>query len=269
MNALNLNELLEPVVALARSAGEKIMEIYATEFSVETKDDNSPLTMADLASHQEIARGLTKIGSAFPLISEESTQLPYSQRQRWDTYWLIDPLDGTKEFVKRNGQFTVNIALIHQHEPVLGVVDVPALKQRYFAARGAGSFMQDRDGPSKQIFVRENAPAKLTVAGSLSHKTQELESYLGRLGDYDLISMGSSLKLCLVAEGKADIYPRIGLTSEWDTAAAQCVVEQAGGRVTDLKGNLLRYNTKESFLNPYFLVFGDTSRDWTQYANDI
>ena len=258
--------LLEPVVDLAREAGRKVLEVYGTCFTVDIKADRSPLTAADMASHRCIADGLSVFKAAFPLISEESVESPYSERKKWQTYWLIDPLDGTKEFVKRNGEFTVNIALVHRHRPVLGVVYVPVNDLCYFGCAGQGAFKQDAGGPVEAIRVRTGAPEELTVVGSRSHQTDELADYLSKLGSHRLISMGSSLKLCLVAEGKADLYPRLGLTSEWDTAAAHCIVEQAGGHICTLDGEPLQYNTKESLLNPYFLVYGDDSRDWTAFA---
>lgn len=266
MQNLDLCALLEPVVAVAREAGRKILDVYGTHFSVDIKADRSPLTAADMASHRCIVGGLRAFEAAWPLISEESDQCPYSERKKWETYWLIDPLDGTKEFIKRNGEFTVNIALVHRHQPVLGVVYVPVKQLCYFGCTGQGAFKQEVDGSAEAIQARTGAPEQLTVVGSRSHKTGELADYLSKLGPHCLISMGSSLKLCLVAEGAADLYPRLGLTSEWDTAAAHCIVEQAGGHVCTLGGEPLRYNTKESLLNPYFLVYGDDSRDWTAFA---
>ena len=266
MTVENLKPLLESVKNIAQVAGEKILEIYGEEFSVDIKQDKSPLTAADLAAHLYIIEQLAKI-SDLPILSEESAQIDYSERQQWQTYWLVDPLDGTKEFIKRNGDFTVNIALIHEHKVVLGVVYVPVSDVYYFAAEGEGAFKQTGLGEVSTIQVRQLIPEKLTVVGSSSHITPELEQYLSRLPEHQLTSMGSSLKLCLVAEGEADLYPRIGLTSEWDTAAAQCVVEQAGGTVIDIKGNPLSYNQKDCLLNPYFLVFADKQQDWLKYLD--
>ncbi len=265
MSNNNYSALLDSVKAIAEQAGEKIMEIYGSAFEVATKQDNSPLTEADLAAHNHIVNSLANIAN-YPILSEESAQIPFSDRSKWETYWLVDPLDGTKEFIKRNGDFTVNIALIDQHEPILGVVYVPVTKQLYFAAKGDGAFKQSPEQAARKISVKKNASDNLVVAGSRSHITEELKAYLDKLPPHELISIGSSLKLCLVAEGLADLYPRIGLTSEWDTGAAQCVVEQAGGKVIDLKGNRLLYNTKESLLNPYFLVFGHNQYDWTEFV---
>ena len=267
MKNVDLESLVASIVALSRQAGEKILHIYRDEIAVEIKADSSPLTEADLASHHCLVDAIQGFESGFPIISEESDSLSFETRKTWETYWLIDPLDGTKEFIKKNGEFTVNVALIHNHEPVLGVVYVPVKDDCYFAAKDLGAFKQTNDNDPVKIQVRTKTPEIPTVAGSRSHKTGALGEYLEKLGDHDIISMGSSLKFCLVAEGAADLYPRLGLTSEWDTAAAHCVVEQAGGKITQLDGSPLLYNTKDSYLNPYFLVYGDSSRDWTAYAN--
>lgn len=245
------------------------MAVYGTEFRVGAKDDQSPLTAADLASHDCLVAALDGLHPRYPVVSEEFADEDGEDRAGWETYWLIDPLDGTREFIKRNGEFTVNVALIHQHRPVLGVVYAPALGMMYFAAEGCGAFRQDGDGEPMPIHVTVMAREPLRVVASRSHGSPELELFLSRLGRHERVAVGSSLKFCLVAEGGADIYPRIGLTSEWDTAAAQCVVEEAGGAVVDLDGIPLRYNAKPSILNPFFLVYGDKSRDWTQYARGI
>ncbi|MGA7802461.1 MAG: 3'(2'),5'-bisphosphate nucleotidase CysQ [Gammaproteobacteria bacterium] len=258
-------QFLDAVNDLARDAGRRILEIYHTDFDVEQKDDRSPLTAADMAAHNAIVAGLQVLDPAIPTLSEESAGVPFAERSQWDCYWLIDPLDGTREFVKRNGEFTVNIALIRNGEPVLGVVHVPVSGVSYYGCRGQGAFRQTAGAPPEPIRVREHPADPLMVAGSRSHAGDSLKRFLGNMGEYEIISMGSALKLCLVAEGKADIYPRLGPTSEWDTAAAQCVVEEAGGRVTDTEMNTLRYNTKDSLLNPFFLVFGDKTRDWSKY----
>ncbi len=264
----DLSHLLEPVLFLAREAGHRIMEIYAADFDVEQKGDLSPLTAADLAAHDCLVEGLEAL-TGYPILSEESAALPFEERSKWDTYWLVDPLDGTKEFIKRNGEFTVNVALIHRHQPVLGVVYVPALGVAYFAGEGGGAFRQNDGARPSPIRVASPAHHPLRVVGSRSHGSPEMERYLAGLGEHECLPVGSSLKFCRVAEGAADIYPRIGLTSEWDTAAAQCLVEQAGGAVVDLDGHPLRYNTKPSVLNPYFLVYGDKSRDWVKLAAGI
>ncbi|MDX1571618.1 MAG: 3'(2'),5'-bisphosphate nucleotidase CysQ [Xanthomonadales bacterium] len=261
----DLNALIEPVIALTREAADRILAIYNTEFKVEAKADDSPLTKADLASHRTIVAGLSELTPEIPVLSEESSRLPFSERSQWHRYWLVDPLDGTREFVKRNGEFTVNIALIEDHRPTLGVVQVPVTSEVFYAARGHGAFHVGPDGSAQKIHCRDLPEGPLTVAGSRSHPGERLAGYLDALGEHELISMGSSLKFCLVAQGKADLYVRLGKTSEWDTAAAQCVVEEAGGQVTDTAMKPLRYNTKESLLNPEFFVFGDSDRDWSTY----
>ncbi len=267
MTELDIRQLLDDTIKLSIRAGDEILKIYNTEYAIDIKEDQSPLTTADLASHNCLVAGLEKLSPKLPILSEESAHLDYSERKQWQTYWLIDPLDGTKEFIKRNGEFTVNVALINGNRPILGVVYVPVSGVCYSAAEGLEAWKQLPNQQPQSISVRKEAKKPLTVVGSRSHQTPELADYLQRLGPHELVSMGSSLKLCLVAEGKADLYPRIGLTSEWDTAASQCVVEQAGGKVTDLKGKTLTYNTKEEYLNPYFLVFGDDSHDWTAYTS--
>ncbi len=262
---MNPCDYLDAARNLAHQAGEKILEIYNTEFSVEEKDDKSPLTAADMASHNVIVAGLEKLTPEIPVLSEESAKIPFEERSSWDTYWLIDPLDGTKEFIKRNGEFTVNIALIDKGVPVLGVVYVPVSGVTYAGCEGKGSLKEVPGEGEKVIKVRTLSAGPLAVVGSRSHRGESLEAWLDKVGEYEIVSMGSSLKICLVAEGVADIYPRLGLTSEWDTAAAHCVVEQAGGFLTDTDMQPLRYNTKDSLLNPFFFVFGDDSRDWSQY----
>jgi len=259
------SSLLEPVTGLARAAGEKILAIYDSDFTIEEKADRSPLTEADLASHHAIVAGLKELTPGVPILSEESSSLPYAERSLWQRYWLVDPLDGTREFIKRNGEFTVNIALIEGGVPVLGVVHVPVSGVSYLACRGRGALKQEPGRKPRPIKVRKLADGPVMVVGSRSHRGDSLNRFLENLGEHEMVGMGSSLKLCLVAEGAADIYPRLGPTSEWDTAAAQCVVEQAGGHVTDTDMQPLRYNTKDSLLNPYFLVFGDDSRDWSGY----
>lgn len=257
--------LIPDIIALAQRAGENIMAIYAEDFSVSDKADQSPLTAADLAAHQTICAGLAELTPDIPVLSEESASVPFHERSQWTRYWLVDPLDGTKEFIKRNGEFTVNIALIENHRAILGVVLIPARHQCYYATLDTGAFRQDESQLPQALHVTRPAARPLRVVGSRSHASQELTDYVASLGEHTFVPVGSALKFCLVAEGSADIYPRLGLTSEWDTAAAQCVVEAAGGQVLTLDGKPLQYNQKESLLNPYFLVFGDSGRDWLQY----
>lgn len=259
---------LESVRTLAVEASARILEIYATAFGVTAKDDESPLTAADLASHHTITAGLRRLTPDIPILSEESASAPFAERAQWRRYWLVDPLDGTKEFVQRNGQFTVNIALIEEHEPILGVVRVPVTGLCYFAVRGHGAFREKPGQPPQPITVKPlQADEPVRVVGSRSHGGPGLQQFVAALGAHELVTIGSSLKLCQVAEGTADVYPRLGPTSEWDTAAAQAIVEVAGGRVVSARtGEPLRYNTRESLLNPYFIVYGDASRDWLSYV---
>jgi len=264
----SLEELLPAVLDIAHDAGRRILEIYESDFAVEAKEDRSPLTEADMASHREIVAGLKRLTPDIPVLSEESGEIPYGQRRRWQEYWLVDPLDGTKEFIKRNGEFTVNIALIREGQPALGVVHVPVKDTDYFGAEGMGAYRRIGEAPAEAIRVSALADGPIRVVGSRSHRGSSLDGYLSRLGDHEMVPMGSSLKLCLVAAGDADVYPRLGPTCEWDTAAAQGVVEAAGGQVVDLAGKPLRYNTKEAYLNPFFIAYGDGSRDWTAYVGD-
>lgn len=255
--------LLPAIAELAKRAGAEILEVYGQDFAVVDKADQSPLTQADLRSHQVIVQGLQALSPQLPVLSEEASDISFEQRRSWQRYWLVDPLDGTKEFVSRNGEFTVNIALIENHAPVLGVVYVPVKKTLYQGIVNQGAWRQVGDAPATSIHVRSPAAATLRIVGSRSHAAPgTLDQHLPKLGPHTLLSIGSSLKFCLVAEGSADLYPRFGPTSEWDTAAAHAVVEAAGGAVVDAQGRPLRYNLKPDLLNPHFFVYGDTSRDW-------
>lgn len=248
--------LLNQVKQLACEAGELILSVYQREFKVAEKADSSPLTEADLLAHQHILAGLSKLTPALPILSEEAADIPWQTRQNWSEYWLVDPLDGTKEFIKQNGEFTVNIALISAGVPVLGVVYAPALQQLYFAAQGMGAYRSSQQAEPIQIAVKPRLPDEIwRVVGSRSHASQQTQDYLSQLGgEHQLVAMGSSLKICLVAEGTAHLYPRLGPTSEWDTAAAHAVVLEAGGSICQLDGQPLRYNQKPSLKNPHFVV---------------
>lgn len=255
-------QLLKQVIVLARQAGVEIMRIYAQEdFGATSKADNSPLTLADLASHRAIVAGLQKFTSPVPILSEEAANISYTERKDWRTFWLVDPLDGTKEFIKRNGEFTVNIALIENGIPILGVVYAPALDVCYYGAAGLGAFKIAGTGsglnqptrPAPIHAQQHYAGERMKVVASRSHGDERTATLLSRLADHECISMGSSLKLCLVAEGKAHFYPRLGPTMEWDTAAAHAVVNAAGGKVCDVHGIELHYN-KEDLHNPEFFV---------------
>ena len=258
---------IEPVVELCQKAGSAILEIYNSDFDVEHKSDESPLTKADLASHHVLVDGLTLLTPDLPIISEESGLPKFAERREWSTYWLIDPLDGTKEFVNRNGEFTVNVALIREGKPIMGVVYVPVTGVTYLGSEGAGAERRSAQGEKESIQVATTCQSPVRVVGSRSHRGDSLNAYLEKIGDVELLPVGSSLKFCYVAEGSADVYPRLGPTSEWDTAAAQAVVEQAGGAVLELDGSPLSYNQKENILNPYFLVLGPKDRDWIGMAD--
>ena len=263
-------ELARQVGAIARTAGKVIMDIYHSDFAVQMKDDASPLTAADLAAQQAIMAGLATLDLQLPVLSEEANALPWSERQHWSRYWLVDPLDGTREFVKRNGEFTVNIALIDDRRSVLGVVLAPVTGELYVAAQGQGAWQQAQpEGAWQRIQARPLARPPL-VAGSRSHGGAQSELLQHLIGsDYQVLPLGSSLKFCLIARGDADVYLRLGLTSEWDTAAAQCVLDEAGGAVLDLTGEPFRYNRGESLLNPEFIAVGDRTIDWAGRLREV
>lgn len=263
---MDVQNLVEPIVELSRDAGRAILKIYDTNFDVDQKADDSPLTQADLASNKVIVDGLRKLTPDVPIITEEAGLPDFEERASWSTYWLIDPLDGTKEFVNRNGEFTVNIALIRNHRPVLGVVYVPVSAITYVGCEGLGAQRHDAEGKAEPIQVAVESSNPVRVVGSRSHRGESLNRFLENVGEVELHPVGSSLKFCFVAEGSADIYPRLGPTSEWDTAAAQAVVEQAGGQVLKLDGSPLGYNTKDDILNPFFLVVGPQDHDWVGIA---
>lgn len=254
----------QDIIDLAKRAGAAIMAIYQQDFAVYEKQDESPLTEADLASHHCIVNGLKQLTPQIPVLSEESGADEHLDRMSWQRYWLIDPLDGTKEFIKKNGEFTVNIALIDQGKAVFGVVYAPALDVTYWG--DADGAFKESGGQVESIRVSE-VPAEgavWRVVGSRSHQTDEFKAFVKGLPDTEVVSMGSSLKLCLVAEGVADLYPRLGLTSEWDTAAAHAVVTAAGGQVLQYPElTPLLYNTRpDTLLNPFFIVCADKSDKW-------
>ena len=254
----------EQIVALAKLAGDKILDIYQRDFSIETKKDQSPLTEADLAAHRCIVAGLKQITPDIPVLSEESSEAELQGRQQWTKYWLIDPLDGTKEFIKRNGEFTVNIALIENGLPVFGVVYAP-VPEVFYVGGASGAYKLDK-GVKTDISTAKipGLSDQWRIVGSRSHQSDEFKVFVKKFADTDVISMGSSLKLCLVAEGAADLYPRLGLTSEWDTAAAHAVVNAAGGKVLEYPSlKPLVYNSRpDTLLNPFFIVCADVDQIW-------
>lgn len=243
------------VVEIAKAAGEAIMAIYSQDdFSVSHKGDNSPVTAADLAAHHVIVAALAARFAEIPVMSEEAAEISWDERRQWDTYWLIDPLDGTKEFIKGNGEFTVNIALIYQGIAIAGVVYAPALDTYYYGAKHLGAWRQKagQESPLQGVIHPRKPPI---IVGSRSHLSHDVAEYLQHFGDHKMLSVGSSLKFCMLAEGEADLYPRLGPTSEWDTAAAQAVLESAGGSVVCYDSGLpLTYNQKPEILNPYFIA---------------
>ena len=262
-------QLLDQALEIAVLAGREILDVYENDFDVHYKGDGSPLTIADSRAHTLIQEKLVQVTPEIPVLSEESNPEALEERLNWDRFWLVDPLDGTKEFVKRNGEFTVNIALIENNSPVLGVVHTPVKSISHFAAEGIGAFKIDGGGTRQAISVREAVMGQITMVASRSHSGEEVDQFREAverdLGTVEIASMGSSLKLCLVAEGLADIYPRLGLTSEWDTGAAHCVLNVAGGSVVDLAGKPLVYN-KPDILNPWFLARGGNNVNWNQYS---
>ncbi len=254
----NLPDLAQALMPAVERAGDAIMQIYRGGFTVRHKDDDSPLTLADLESQRIILESLAALTPDVPVLSEESANAAWGERKSWKELWVVDPLDGTREFVKRNGEFTINIALVVDHEPVLGIVAAPARELLYWGASGVGAFSRHRGDEQRGIHV---APPQnpIRVVGSRSHPSPETAGFLARLGPHEVSGIGSSLKFCLVAEGGADLYPRFGPTSEWDTAAGQAVLEAAGGHVTRLDGHRLRYNCRESLLNGDFLAYSHAS----------
>lgn len=257
--------MLAKVISTAVKAGTAIMNVYGSHSNaVVSKSDKSPLTEADLVSHRIICAELAHLLPDCPILSEEAADIPFERREKWVRFWLVDPLDGTKEFIKRNGEFTVNIALIENGESVLGVVYAPALDVCYYAARGAGAFVQYGSAAAQPISVRPHSQGeKIKVVASRSHGNARTEALLKQLGEYECINMGSSLKLCLVADGKAHFYPRLAPTMEWDTAAAHAIVKEAGGIVCNMSGDELLYN-KADLHNPEFFVYGKLDKTLDQ-----
>ncbi|MDP2560089.1 3'(2'),5'-bisphosphate nucleotidase CysQ [Psychrobium sp. 1_MG-2023] len=249
--------ILQGIVAIAEQAGEAIMTFYRQgETQTWTKKDDSPITEADLAAHKVIVAGLAELTPEIPVLSEESDSITWQQRQQWQRYWLVDPLDGTKEFIKQNGEFTVNIALIENNQPTMAVVYAPALNKTYYANSELGCFFKGESGDVEKLTLNErelNSPLK--VVGSRSHPSPELAEFIAQFEQTETVPTGSSLKFCLVAQGLADVYPRFGPTMEWDTGAGQCIAQCAGAEVSKFDRQPLDYNTKDSLLNEYFIVF--------------
>lgn len=278
---MDYSDLLREVIKVADEASNKVLQIYHTDFQVNYKEDESPITAADVASHEIIVKGLRNISPHIPILSEEGLQAPWEERRQWQRFWLLDPIDGTKDFTQRTGEFTVNIALIENGEPVLGVVTAPALDEAFWGIKGIGAWKRDgrgqalteehgqapQSGGQAQPFGHGQAhpirpievavpPATRRVVASKNHLNEETRAFIDSLGAHETLQAGSSLKFCRIAEGAADIYPRMGPTSEWDTGAAHAVLLAAGGNVHTLEGKPLRYG-KEDVLNPHFIAAGN------------
>jgi len=261
------------VCEVASQAGQVILEIYDQAYEVIEKADGSPVTVADHRAHDLISEQLAPLLPGTPLLSEESAEISYQQRADWLRFWLVDPLDGTKEFIRRNGEFTVNIALIEDGVPILGVVHTPVRRLTHFAVTGGGAWRQVEDAAAEPITIRPYLDGAVRMVASRSHSGAEVDQFRDSLRaqsgqEVETVSMGSALKVCLVAEGVADVYPRLGPTSEWDTGAAHCILNEAGGRLMDCAGNELQYN-KPTVLNPWFLAVGDTSYDWINVCPEL
>lgn len=259
MDISNIENLIEEVRKIAFEAGEVIMDVYKDEdsFGVEAKADDSPLTIADQRANSVICDALIKLDGSIPIISEENKAISYDERKDFEYFWMVDPLDGTKEFIKRNGEFTVNIALIHQNKSIAGVVYVPVNKQMYWAIEGKGAWSTDTEN-IKHLKANSYtmSDAGLGVVCSRSHLNDETSAFLAKMNSPETVSKGSSLKFLIIAEGNADVYPRLAPTMEWDTAAAQIILEEAGGKVVRADDQSpLRYN-KEILTNPHFIAYG-------------
>ena len=259
-----LKILIPEINEVARASGNIIRKYFHTSYDVDIKDDKSPVTTADLAANEHIEQQLSILTPDIPRISEESDNTSYEERRHWDTFWLIDPLDGTREFIKNRPDFTVNIALIHHNQPVLGSIYLPIRDQLYYATTGASAYRCDQENSPIPINVSSTIHVKPRICGSRSHPSKLMQKFLSNVGEHEFFARGSSIKSCLVADGSADIYPRFGPTWEWDTAASQCIIEQAGGHLTGLDMQALSYN-KESLLNPSFLAFANKELDWNDY----
>jgi 3'(2'), 5'-bisphosphate nucleotidase len=249
---MHYSSILPDVIKVAEEASERVLHIYQSDFKVDYKEDKSPITAADVASHEVLVKGLRNISQDIPVLSEEGKSIPWEERKHWKRFWLIDPIDGTKDFTQRTGEFTVNVALIEDGVPVLGVVTVPAQHEVYWGAQGEGAFKRTRDGKTHRIRVAGARDVKRIVA-SKNHLNEETRAFIDKVGEHELVQAGSSLKFCRIAEGRADLYPRLGPTCEWDTGAAHAVLLAAGGRVDTLEGDPLRYG-KEDIYNPFFIA---------------
>lgn len=265
--ARQLKDDMNKVIALAKEVGKAISDCRKMEYDIEIKGDGTPVTSADFIANKIVCSGLQKIRD-IPIVSEESEIPSFAQREQWKSYWLVDPLDGTREFIRNNGQYSVNIALMLNNRPIIGVIYAPDLHWLYYAASGIGAFKQVDKQDEQQINCQAVHHPKRVVCGNGVRRIgfpDAFKQIIENMQPVELIHMGSSIKSCMVADGQADIYLRFGITSEWDTAAAQCIVEEAGGKVKTLDLQTLCYNQKESIENPEFMVIGDQSVDWKKY----
>jgi 3'(2'), 5'-bisphosphate nucleotidase len=260
-----LEILLPQIIELSKNAGKEILQVARESVNIESKEDNTPVTNADIAASLLIVNQLSNLDNKFPVLSEESDKVSFNERQSWKTFWLVDPLDGTQEFINNNGEYSINIALIHNTKAVLGVIYAPVQGVTYYAYEGFGAYKVDALKKPEQICVEKKRRIPLIITCGNNTPGSHFEEFVKKVGEVEFHVMGSSLKSCLVADGSADIYARLGPTSEWDTAAAQCIVEEAGGFLTDLSRKPLKYNTKDSLLNPHFLVFGDNNENWESF----
>ena len=248
------DNLINGVIDIARQAGAAILDVYHTDFDISIKDDKSPLTEADIRANAIIIEGLEKIIPDVPVLSEEGQDVPFKERSNWNTYWLVDPLDGTKEFIKKNDEFTVNIAFLEKNQPVFGVVYAPALNQLYWGSSENGSFKSNNGDKFRHISVNSKVTNPVQIAVSRSHLSLQLNSFISQFDEYDLHPMGSSLKICCVSDGTVHFYPRLGPTMEWDTAASHAIIRASGGELINVGTNKpLEYN-KEDLLNPKFIA---------------
>lgn len=257
---------VQELLSMIEEAGKKVMNIYNSDeenWEVSAKADDSPLTKADQTANQHICDALKALYPEVPIISEENQAIPYEERNQYENFWLVDPLDGTKEFLKKNGEFTINLALVQGRRPVAGIVYAPALGKLYYGAEGHGAFLMDENGENHPLQVNTFSMNNkgLRVVASRSHMNDETQAFLNQLNAPELVSMGSSLKLMLVAEGKADVYPRLGPTMEWDTGAAQSIVEEAGGKVLQYEDEKPLLYNKQDLHNPWFVVYGHINEE--------
>ena len=283
MTPVNLENLapncLENCFDILKKTSKVILDYYYLDkFQITTKDDSSPLTSADLASHKIITQELKKLYPNIPIISEEQKNMPYSERKNWDTLWLIDPIDGTKEFIAKNDEFTVNIALVHNNKPIFGIIFAPALDTVYYGFNNKAykilefSKLNNNDVKKNQKIInsRKLDLNNITLAISRRHSKEKLHDLINLVfPKAKTIPKGSSLKMCLIAEGVADIYLRLGPTSEWDIAAGQAILNSAGGEIYDINSNILKYNTKDSLLNPELYAIGDKDINWKSYLEKV